>query len=81
MILNVTGESETIADVIKEMLVEQLAAPVRWWQSVEYAIAHGVTTFVEFGPSNTLTGLLERINPDVRRFAVTNYQSAKDLAL
>lgn len=81
VILNVTGEPETRADVIKEMLVTQLAAPVRWWQSVEYAIAHGVTTFVEFGPNDTLTGLLKRINPDVRGFAVTDYQSAKALSL
>lgn len=81
VILNVNAEPETRADVIKQMLVEQLASPVCWWQSVEYAIAHGVTTFVEFGPSDTLTGLLKRINPDVRGFAVTNYESAKALRL
>lgn len=81
VILNVSAEPETRAAVIKEMLVTQLAAPVRWWQSVEYAIAHGVTTFVEFGPNDTLTGLLKRINADVRGFAVTDYQSAKDLSL
>lgn len=81
VILNVNAKPETRADVIKEMLVTQLAAPVQWRKSVEYAIAHGVTTFVEFGPGDTLTGLLKRINSEVRGVAVTDYQSAKTLSL
>ncbi len=80
VILNVNAEPEIRADIIKEMLVTQLAAPVQWWKSVQYAIDHGVTTFVEFGPNDTLTGLLRRINPEVRGLAVTNYESAKSLS-
>ena len=48
---------------IAEELVYQLTHPVRWVQCVEYMVANGVTTFVEFGSAKVLTGLIKRIAP------------------
>ena len=46
---------------IRAELAAQLTSPVRWTESVRYMVAHGVTTFVELGPKDVLTGLLKRI--------------------
>lgn len=46
---------------IKDNLLKQLTAPVRWTQTVENMIADGMTEFVECGPGQVLTGLIGRI--------------------
>ena len=50
----------------RELLVEQLTAPVRFTQAARELIDQGVTTFVEVGPGNVLSGLLKRIDSSVR---------------
>lgn len=58
---NVNALPSTDPNVIKENLLKQLTNPVRWTQSVS-AMAHdGAENFVEFGPGNTLQGLIKRI--------------------
>jgi [acyl-carrier-protein] S-malonyltransferase len=57
------------------LLVEQLTAPVRFTQAARELLEHGVTTFVEVGPGNVLTGLLKRIDRSARTFAVNDLRS------
>ncbi len=49
-----------------ELLVEQLTAPVRFTQAARALVEQGVTTFVEVGPGNVLSGLLKRIDSSAR---------------
>lgn len=58
---NVSGQAETDPQRIRENLLLQLTSPVRWTQSVERMIQDGATEFTEFGPGNTLAGLISRI--------------------
>ena len=77
---NVTAKAETEPGIIRENLLKQLTAPVRWTQSVQNMIAdanngnnennennekNGVA-FYEFGPGDVLKGLIRKINPDVQ---------------
>ena len=62
---NVDGKPHTDPKEIKENLVKQLTAPVRWTQDVEAMIADGATEFVELGPGNVLQGLVKKINREV----------------
>jgi [acyl-carrier-protein] S-malonyltransferase len=48
----------------RQGLIEQVARPVRWTQSVRYVISQGVERFVEVGPGSVLCGLLRSIAPD-----------------
>jgi [acyl-carrier-protein] S-malonyltransferase len=59
----------------RELLVEQLTAPVRFTQAARELIEQGVTTFVEVGPGNVLSGLLKRIDRSVRTFSVNDMKS------
>ena len=62
----------------RELLVEQLTAPVRFTQAVTALASHGVTTFVEVGPGNVLSGLLKRIDRSVRTISVSDLKSLDD---
>ncbi len=67
---------QTVA-AIREELVGQLTASVRWTASIQAMAALGVTRFVEVGPGDVLTGLMKRILPDA---ATANVRTPEDLA-
>ena len=62
---NVTARPSTDTAEIKENLIRQLTAPVRWTQSVQNMIADGASRFVESGPGKVLQGLVRKINRQV----------------
>ena len=63
---NVSAKVETEPGIIRENLLKQLTAPVRWTQSVQNMIADGATEFYEFGPGDVPKGLIRKINPEVQ---------------
>ncbi len=61
---NVDGKPHTDPEEIKENLIKQLTAPVRWTQDVLAMVADGATEFVELGPGSVLQGLVKKINKE-----------------
>ena len=64
---NVDARPHTDPKEIKENLLKQLTAPVRWTQSVQNMITDGMTEFVECGPGQVLTGLIGRIQKSMEQ--------------
>ncbi|MDR2562375.1 MAG: ACP S-malonyltransferase [Prevotellaceae bacterium] len=62
---NVDANPYTDPETIKQNLIKQLTAPVRWTQSIQNMIANGADAFVELGPGNVLQGLIKKINKNV----------------
>lgn len=62
---NVDAKPYTDPEVIKENLIKQLTAPVRWTQTIQNMVADGATEFVELGPGSVLQGLIKKISKDV----------------
>ncbi|MCS5663147.1 MAG: ACP S-malonyltransferase [Flavobacteriales bacterium] len=62
---NVTASAITNPDEIKENLVAQLTAPVRWTQTMQQMIADGVSGFTEVGPGKVLQGLVKKVNRQI----------------
>ncbi len=62
---NVVAAAVTDAAQIKENLVAQLTAPVKWTQCVQAMIADGATSFTECGPGKVLQGLVMKINKEM----------------
>ncbi|MBQ9559059.1 MAG: ACP S-malonyltransferase [Bacteroidaceae bacterium] len=58
---NVDGKAHTDADEIKQNLMAQLTASVRWTQEVEAMLEAGATEFVECGPGKALQGMIAKI--------------------
>jgi [acyl-carrier-protein] S-malonyltransferase len=57
------------------LLVDQLTAPVRFTQAARVLMREGVTTFVEVGPGNVLSGLVKRIDRGAKAISVNNLES------
>lgn len=72
LVANVTGEALTDAKAIKQELIDQLLNCVQWQRSIENIVAAGVTTFLEIGPGQVLTGLIKRISPGVQVFNISD---------
>ena len=68
VISNVTAKAENKVSKIKDLLIKQITSKVRWRESVEYMIKNGVNEFIEIGPGKVLSGLVKRINKDVKCF-------------
>jgi len=62
---NVDAQPYTDPAHIKQNLINQLTAPVRWTQTVLKMIADGGTHFTEVGPGSVLQGLVKKINKEV----------------
>ncbi|WHT40237.1 ACP S-malonyltransferase [Myroides sp. mNGS23_01] len=67
---NVPAHAVSDPEVIKNNLIVQLTAPVKWTQSVQQMIADGATSFTEVGPGKVLTGLIKKIDKDAETFNI-----------
>jgi len=74
---NTTGEPTADAAVIKNQLMKQLTAPVRWVQTIQALLDQGVEVFIEAGPKNVLAGLIKKTAP--AGTTVLNVQEPGDL--
>jgi len=67
---NVNGQPSIDVDVIKENLIAQLTAPVRWTQTIQNMVADGATLFVESGPGKVLQGLVKKISRETEVMSI-----------
>ena len=68
---NVTALPSTDPAVIKDNLLRQLTAPVRWTQTIRNMVADGADSFLEIGPGSVLQGLVKRIAPEVENQGIS----------
>jgi [acyl-carrier-protein] S-malonyltransferase len=76
VVQNVDAQPETDSSVIKQNMIKQLYSPVQFIQSTEWLIDQGVDHFIEVGPGKVLSGLIKKINRDVK---LTSIQTIEDL--
>ena len=62
---NVDAKAHVNPEEIKQNLIAQLTASVRWTQEVEAMVEAGAAEFVECGPGQALTGMITKIAKDV----------------
>ncbi len=77
IISNVTARESSSTEEIKSLLISQIEKKVRWLESVEYMINNGVKNFVEIGPGKVLSGLIKRINKNVKVNSINNEEDIK----
>tara|TARA_Y100000768_G_scaffold383936_1_gene366986 strand:+ start:720 stop:1646 length:927 start_codon:yes stop_codon:yes gene_type:complete len=66
LISNVTAKEISNKEELKKLLVDQIENRVRWRESIINMIENGVNHFIEIGPGKVLSGLVKRINKDVK---------------
>lgn len=62
---NYTAAPVIDPEKIKENLIAQLTAPVKWTQTILKMVEDGATHFIEVGPGKVLQGLVKKISPAV----------------
>ncbi|HEX6649383.1 MAG TPA: ACP S-malonyltransferase [Pyrinomonadaceae bacterium] len=75
VVTNVDARATRAPQELRDALVRQVSAPVRWVESMQLLAQQGVDTFVEAGPGKVLTGLMRQINRDVKTLNVEDAAS------
>ena len=72
LISNVTGKEISNVSELKRLLVKQIESRVRWRESVLLMINNGINQFIEIGPGQVLSGLIKRIDKNIKISAINN---------
>ena len=81
LISNVTADEILNKDELKKLLIDQIENRVRWRESVMKMLEKGINHFIEIGPGKVLSGLVKRINKDVKINSINNEIDIKDLKI
>ena len=79
IVSNVTANPVKKSDEIKNLLIDQIEKPVRWRESVNNMINLDVKHFIEIGPGKVLSGLIKRIDRNVKLNQVNTLDDIKSL--
>ena len=81
LISNVTANVISNADELKDLLIKQIENRVRWRESVINMINSDVNHFIELGPGKVLSGLIKRINKEVKIDTINNQGDIEGLKI
>ena len=79
LISNVTAREIENVDKLKNLLIKQIESRVRWRESVINMIKNGTNHFIEIGPGKVLSGLVKRINKEVKIDSINSQEDIKKL--
>ena len=79
LISNVTAEEISNTEDLKHLLIKQIEKRVRWRESILNMINKGVNQFIEIGPGKVLSGLVKRINKDVKISSINSQSDIESL--
>ena len=79
IVSNVTAEPSSDPKKIKNLLIEQIEKPVRWRESIVNMISLGCDKFIEIGPGKVLSGLVKRIDRNVKLIPINNIDDLENL--
>jgi len=71
---NVNAQPVSDPEAIKENLIAQLTAPVKWTQIIQNMITDGATSFTEVGPGRVLQGLVKKVDRTMETIGVNAYE-------
>ena len=77
LISNVTGREISNLNDLKNLLIKQIESRVRWRESVLLMIDKGISQFIEIGPGKVLSGLIKRIDKNVKVSAINSEEDIK----
>ena len=81
LISNVTADKISNVDDLKSLLIDQIEKKVRWRESIVNMINYGVDQFIEIGPGKVLSGLVKRINKNVKITSINSQSDIESLRL
>jgi len=79
--ITISNRTKTKAEDLKNLLVKQIENRVRWRESVINMIKNNVNHFIEIGPGKVLSGLVKRINKEVKISTINNQNDIESLEI
>ena len=79
IVSNVNAEPSNDPKIIKNLLIDQIEKPVLWRESIINMISSGTNKFIEIGPGKVLSGLVKRIDRNVKLIQINNFEDIKHL--
>ena len=81
LISNVTAQEVNEISILKELLIKQIESRVRWRESVNLMLDKKITQFIEIGPGKVLSGLIKRIDRNVKVTSINTEDDIKQINL
>ncbi len=81
LISNVTSLEVNEISLLKELLIKQIENRVRWRESVNFMLKKEITQFIEIGPGKVLSGLIKRINKNIKVASINTEDDIKQINL
>ena len=81
LVSNVTAKEITNKEELKKLLIDQIESRVRWRESILNIIQSGVNQFIEIGPGKVLSGLIKRIDKNIKINTINTENDIKDLKI
>ena len=81
LISNVTAKEIENVNILKDLLIKQIESRVRWRESVINMIKNGTNHFIEIGPGKVLSGLVKRINKEVKIDSINSQEDILNLKI
>ena len=81
LISNVTAQEVNEISILKELLIKQIESRVRWRESVNLMLEKKITQFIEIGPGKVLSGLIKRIDRNVKVTSINTEDDIKQINL
>ena len=81
LISNVTADEILNVNDLKSLLISQIEKKVRWRESIINMINYGVNQFIEIGPGKVLTGLIKRIDKNVKTASINSQSDIEELKI
>jgi len=81
LISNVTAKEISNIKDLKDLLIKQIESRVRWRESVIFMMDNGVNEFLEIGPGKVLSGLIKRINREIKVSAINNKTDIENIKI
>ena len=76
IVSNVTAKDETVIEIIKNLLIEQIYSRVRWREIIEFMIKKNVKQIYEIGPGKSLSAMIKRFDSNIN---LQNFSSVEEL--
>ena len=81
LISNVTAQEVNEISILKELLIKQIESKVRWRESINLMLKKKITQFIEIGPGKVLSGLIKRIDRNVKVTSINTEDDIKQINL
>ncbi len=79
VISNITARPSISGKEITENLIQQITGSVHWTESIQYLTNKEIMHYIECGPGNILSGLINRINGSLQTYSVNSYEAIHSL--